>query len=157
MEAIRQYLLNVIAVSILCSIAIGFFERNRVTFGTVKLLTGLVMILCTITPVLSFEFGDISGIFDEYNIAAEEAVRVGTISADSEISAIIKNNAEAYILEKSKSLGINVDVYVHVTDKAPFVPETVEFSGNAAPYTKTVLIHWITKNLGVQEEMIQWK
>jgi len=138
-------------------LVIGLTERNTVTAGAIKLLTGLVMILCTIVPAASLEFDGIFNMAEAYSYAAEQAVASGADFAESEIKSIIIQNTEAYILEKASSLGTNVQVCVVLAEEAPFAPASITLQGKAAPYTKAVISHWITDNLGIQEELIHWK
>lgn len=157
MDTIRQYFLNVIAAAVLSSLVIGLTERNTVTSGAIKLLTGLVMILCTIAPTASLEFDGIFNMMDAYSFAAEQAVDSGTDFAENEMKSIIIRNTEAYILEKASSLGAKVQVCVVLAREAPFAPASITLHGKTAPYTKAVISRWITDNLGIPEELIHWK
>ena len=92
----------------------------------------------------------------EAKYEAEETRDDGIESASSAMADIIKQQTEAYILDKAVSLGVNIDVNVKMSDTNPPVPKEVILSGNVSPYMKNKMIQYITANIGISEENQRW-
>ena len=131
--------------------------KNRSTSKVIKLITGLFLTIAVITPWLRLDFSDLSGYFQEFSISADAAVESGVTFAYEETAAIIKQQTEAYILDKADAIGVDIAVDVCVSNDSPPVPYSVKLCGDIAPYAKVRLIQCISEDLGIPEVRQTWQ
>lgn len=155
MGQIRQYLLSVIAAAAICGCITALFG-NKGTFGTIiKLLTGLFLAITMISPWTRIKIADYTLFLDDITASAKSASQQGERMAEAETQSIIKAQAEAYILDKATSLGLDISVEVSL-DETSMVPCAITINGPAGPYAKSRLQQYIVKDLGILEENQKW-
>ena len=157
MAYIREYLLGVIAAAIICSISIVLVGKKGSIGTSIKLLTGLVMVLVALSPWTKGKLQDFEFYVESMKDDAAAAVEDGTSYAESAVAEIIKQEASTYILDKATSLGVNVTVEVYLNETEPLVPIGVTLDGEASPYTRSVLTLYIENTLGIPAEEQRWK
>jgi len=150
---LKGYLISITAAAILCSIAIRLSGNKGTASAVIKLLAGLFMTITVLKPVLSIEIQGVPYAVLGVTQQAEQAARIGEEMASNEISSIIIDRTQAYILDKAATLGVKLDVEVVLSD---FVPKKVRLSGAVSPYAKAQLSHWIEENLGLPPEAQEW-
>ena len=153
MGEIRQYVFSVICISLICGIMQLLVTGKR--GSSVKLLTGLMVTIVAIGPVLN---GDIDLNFDVEKIADNRqwAILDGEMAAQESLSAYIKESTETYILDKADALGADISVDVELDNDSLPVPFAVTVSGLISPYTKQQLIGYMSEELGINEENQRW-
>lgn len=156
MQGIRQYLLSIVTASLISALAIAFVGKKGLYSAVTKLLAGLFLSITVIAPWTNLEINDISSYFDSMEFDAVCAVAEGEHMAETATGTIIKEQTEAYILEKASAIGISVEVVVMFADTSPLLPHTVIITGNASPYEKQVLQLYITEKLGIPKERQSW-
>lgn len=154
MNAITEYLLSVTAAGILCAI-VKQLSKNA-SAKIIRAVCGVFMAITIFSPVIHIQFNSIEDFLMEAKYEAEETRDDGIESASSAMADIIKQQTEAYILDKAVSLGVNIDVNVKMSDTNPPVPKEVILSGNVSPYMKNKMIQYITANIGISEENQRW-
>jgi hypothetical protein len=70
---------------------------------------------------------------------------------------IIKENLEAYILDKASALQLDVDVDIVLTEDLPPAPDSVTIIGNASPYNKQVFQAFLVEEIGIPKEQQIWQ
>lgn len=156
MESIRQYLITLVSASMLCSIAISFTGSKGVNSKVTKLIAGLFVTICVISPVIRFEFDDISSYFTSLYCDAEHYSSLGQEQYTVSTAAIIKSKLETYILDKAAGMNAVITVQMTMSQDNPFVPEAVQLSGSVAPYTKQRMEQIIANELGIPKEKQMW-
>jgi len=155
MTEIRQYVLSVIAISLLCGIAQLFFSGSSIS-PVVKLITGLMITISAVSPILR----DMDISFDTYfeNITFEQswAVKKGEEAAANVASEFIKDRTETYICDKAAAMGATIAVEVILTGDTPPVPSEVTVRGHVSPYVKKQLSSFLQKDLGINEDKQTW-
>lgn len=81
---------------------------------------------------------------------------MGTKLADDARREIIKAEAEAYILDKAGSYGLQLEVCVTLREDDIPVPESVCIAGAVSPYARTRLEILIENELGIPKERQLW-
>ena len=152
-DAIRQYILSVICVVILCGLAQILFSGSS---SLVKLITGLVVTITVISPLLRNGKLSLDIYFDQITIDSQWAVKEGEEAAMQTTCEFIKEKTETYILDKAAELGAGISVEVSVDEDTPPVPDGVTVKGTVSPYTKKQLIDCISQELGIAEEDQVW-
>lgn len=156
MESIRQYIWNVIAASIVCSLVSAFSKSNKTTSKVLRIISGVFLVTTIILPFKSVDQYDLSDMISSYDTWADEYVNEGVSFGKSQKQAIIIENVQSYILDRAKEMGVNIDVTVEL-DKESSLPNIVYLSGNISPIKKERLQHTITDGLGIPEEQQIWE
>lgn len=156
MECIRQYLLSIVSVVIICSIMLALAGKNTTLSSVLRLLSGLLMSVVLVKPWVQNASWRYSVYFEEAGELSERAAAYGKSEAWSELASLIKSRTEAYILDKAASMGAQLSVNIKLTDSEIPEPYQVTVSGNASPYVKQTLKRFIANNLGISEENQTW-
>ena len=153
MEPIREYLLSVTAAALICGVVRGFAGKGGATAKLLKLLCGIFLAVTVIRPVVNIKLDDFYDFTDRLSAEGEMAVAMGEEMASDEMKRIIKEKAEAYILDKAKLLGAEIQVEVFLED---LVPAAAVMSGNISPFAKSSLSESIYKDLDIPAEEQIW-
>ena len=121
-----------------------------------KIITGVFMIVTVISPLLQFRIQDIDRFIQNFQLSSQYAVDQGAHMATEEISQIIKQQTEAYILDEASKMGMEMSVEVKLSDSKPPQPCFVTLQGAVSPYQKKHLSQHITEYLGISQENQQW-
>jgi stage III sporulation protein AF len=156
MEGIRQYIIQVAAASLFCGIVTTLTEKKSGVGSLIRLMAVVFMLLTTLSPLVKVRLTDISEIWDRIKISGELFVEEGSSQANNEMSTIIKEKTEAYILEKAESLGAEISVEVTVSGSQVPVPVGIRVSGDVSPYGRKMLKNWISDALGIPVEEQEW-
>ena len=156
MDTIRAYLLTVVSASIICALVIEIIGKKSPYIAAIKLLLGLFLSITVISPLVKINFNDITSYFEDFHIAATTVTDDGENTADTAMMALIKENTEAYILEKATALGASLDVDVTVSIFESPIPTAVIIKGAISPYAKKELQNIIEKDLAIPRENQLW-
>ena len=85
---------------------------------------------------------------------AEDAAAMGENLARDSMADIIKEETEAYILDKAADLHENLRVEVAVGEDN--LPAAVTISGGASPYARRQIQAMIANDLGISKENQKW-
>ncbi len=157
MESIRTYLLSVICAAVISAIIVNLVGNNSTYSAMIKLLTGLFLSITVISPLLKIEMNHFSSYFSEVQIDASNAIHDGTMTANDALSEIIKENTEAYILDKAASMGVTLDVAVSLTGDSAPKPQSVIIDGAVSPAVKIRLQEMIENDLDIPREKQLWR
>ena len=154
MNSLYQYVLSVICTVMLCGTVRILFcgEENP----TIKMLTGLVITVVVLTPLLDDVEIPLQSFMNEISIDSEAAVEDGTLAARMATNEFIKEKTETYILNKASELGANIGVDIVLSDDDIRVPAQITVSGTLSPYTKQKLSACIYNELGIPEDEQIW-
>ena len=156
MEEVRQYVISVTAAAVFCAMITGLLNKNGSGYTIVKLLSSLLLAYTVIAPWTKINLSNFSLYTDEIASAAERFAEQGTDYAYSESSAIIKEKAEAYILDKAASMGLDIEVEVTLSTTALPTPESAVIQGAVSPYAKERLQVCFQNELGIPKENLVW-
>ena len=156
MESVREYILSVICVGTICTLLQLLITGSGSVQAVVKFISGIVLSVCVISPLLHLEDLRFNAILDTISTEREWIVQEGRLAAENELSQILKSETQTYIINRAKELGMVVQVDVTVSDDLPPVPESVTIIGVASPYGKRQLSQFITTELGVEKEKQKW-
>ena len=156
MEGLRQYILQIIAAALLCSIVIRFVGEKGASAPVIRMITGVFMLLTLASPLAHIRLNDLSFYFDRLTQETDQAVGMGQSAAFEELKTIIKSKTEAYILDKATAYGANLEVDVELDGSSPPVPCGVQIGGSISPYGKKQLQNYISESLGIPLEAQIW-
>ena len=156
MTGIKEYLLSIVAASVVCVICTTIMPKNTSAGKIISILSGICLTITMIAPIAKIDF---DSALDYWTDMTEEA---SMLSADSkhaivdELRTVITQETEAYILKKANSMGLQLEVSVVVSQDEPYVPYAVELRGTISPYDKAILSQYIEKNLDIEERCQTW-
>ncbi len=154
MDLIRQYILSVTAAAMVCGIIVGMTQKNS-AHPILKLVCGLFLAFTVIKPITEIDLMELVEVSLPYSQDAVQAASWGEkLSRDATV-AIIKEKAEAYILDKAAARNVTLEVEITV-DGDPPVPTAVRLSGEVSPYAKQELVQILSEDLGIPKENQQW-
>ena len=156
MEQLRNYVITVVAAAVICAVINALMDKKGTHGAIVKMLTGLFLTVAVLSPWVSIRISDWNSFSMDLEAAAGEAVAVGEEMAADAMKGIIKEKAEAYILDKAASMAINIEVEVMLDSADLPLPEKVYLKGSASPYAKERLCQCIAADLGIPEEKQIW-
>ena len=155
MESIRQYILSVISIALLCSFVQLLFQDDHHA-GLVKVITGLMVTLTVISPLCRTGSVRLEQYFATITSDGSWAVEEGQTAAEHTIADIIKDRTSAYICDKASTFGASIDVDVELTGTSPPTPSRIIVKGDASPYVKKQLTEYIHKEFDISEEDQLW-
>ena len=156
MTQLREYILSVVCMSVICAGIQAFFEKDTGSKGAIQLMLGVVMTVTVLSPVLRVDFSAWPAYFEDLADWHSDAVHEGETSAAEAITERITEQTQAYILDKAVALGAKVQVTVRLSDDPIPVPVEVTVCGTVSPYVKQQLKTMIASELGIPEERQLW-
>lgn len=156
MSGLQQYVVSVATAAIICGIVIGLAPSG--TFqGIIKMICGIFLTLMVIEPVTRVDVAQwISDFGMSYREDAESAAAFGEEIVRDTTEKYIKQECEAYILDKADALGAELKVEVLLsTDELP-IPSSAVIRGKLSPSAQHQLEQIITRDLGISKENLQW-
>ena len=153
MEALRQYVISVVAAAMLCGVVIRLFPQGSAK-QVGKLICGLFLAYTVLSPVSRVDFSRLPEFSLQCMEDGEEAASMGENLARDSLADIIKEETEAYILDKAADLHANVTVEVVLDGES--LPASVTISGEASPYARWQLQSLIESDLGISKENQKW-
>ena len=151
----KQYILSIVVAGIICAIVDLLLDKKTSVGKLAKILTGILMSVTILNPITQISFKNVGNYLNSISIDASSYVEQGKSSAQGEISSIIKAQTEAYILDKAKSMDLDVAVEVEL-DENNSVPCGVTIIGDISPYAKGLMASYIEETVGITRENQKW-
>ena len=151
--AIRTWLMGIICCAAVVALAEAIMPK-----GTVRkigmTIGGLVLMVTILQPVLSFDFGRLSGLMARYRLEAEEDSRRLAEENQTLMGDIIEEQTAAYIADKAEELGasVQVDVTCQLDETGFPYPTAVTVSGNLTEEQRDSLSRCIEGDFAVPVE-----
>lgn len=155
MRAIGEYIISVCTAALLCGILNSMMLKGPAK-QILKLVSGLFLAFCVISPVSNIHLPDLAAISQEVQEDAQSAVLSGEEITDEAMTESITRQLEAYILDKAQSMGLHPQVEVILSDDGSYRPKAVILWGDASIVKRTKLIQEVTEDLGLTKGDVQW-
>lgn len=156
MDGVREYLVGVAAAAILCGTVNSLIGTKGTVGVTIKLLSGLLMLLAVIRPLTTISVDGFFSWTEDINADGMDIAASGELLAEDAYKDCIIKQTEAYILEEAKALGCDLTVEVVLADGDTPVPYRVRIAGEISPYAKQKLTTILSDTLGIQREEQIW-
>lgn len=153
MEALRQYIVSVVAAAILCAVLGGSLKKGA-TGNILRLVCGIFLLLTILEPISSADFEDFGEVLLPTRADAAQAAQVGEDAAREAMAQIITEQTRTYILEEAQALGVEVAVEVILDEDN--IPTAVTLLGDASPNERRKLQSTIALELGIPKENQKW-
>lgn len=155
MDTLRQYMISIIVAAIICG-CICAIPQKGLNKELLKQLCGIFMVLTMIRPVLGWELADFSDFIFLDQTDMLHAADKGEIEAYEDYIHIIKQETEAYILDKATALNASIDAQVTLESGKIPIPISVHLRGEISPYAKQQLERIIETDLNITKENQRW-
>ncbi len=156
-EALRNYLLAVVAAALLSSILLSLVPKGGVR-RTLSFLCGLILLLTVLGPLADLDGAALAEQLARMRLETERSARAVEDGSRELEAALIKEQAEAYIWDKAAELGISlerVSVGVDVTGEVPAL-RAVEVTAACTPAQRQRIQAVIERDLGIARERQEW-
>ena len=152
-EALRTWLLSVIAAGLVLAILYALLPKSRLR-PIVRTTGGIALMLVILQPLLQFDFRDFAVSYDDYANRIQELTEEYRTADTAELAAIIERETAAYISDKGTALGVPCHAMVE-TELRSGVPYpcavTLDVERNEA------LAACIAADLGIGEASQFWQ
>lgn len=156
MDSVRAYIFRIIVAAIVCSIAKSLLKDKTAAGKMVNLLCGILISITILSPIARISFQNLTSFYNNISLEAEQYANDGKIAAQVSAAGIIKTQTEAYILDKGKSLDLQIAVEVELDDRNNSVPCGAVITGAVSPYAKGILATYMQEQLGIPKENQKW-
>ncbi len=153
MDWLKQYIISVVAAALICSMISCLFEEGAGN-TVLQMLCGFVLTIAILSPLRNVDFSMPKQWGNTISEAGEKAVSTGVELAQDAKNAIIKQQAEAYILDKATQWNADITVEVIVEDGDTITK--VIIGGILSPYAKVSLEEMLVSDMGVPKENQVW-
>ncbi len=156
MEAVGRYIASVCAAAVLCGMLNHLLPGGGAAKKLLRLISGIFLAFVAVQPLAEIELGALPVLSGEYFRDAQAASAEGEEMASEAISAIIKEQTEAYILDKARQLQADLTVEVTLSQDPLPTPVAVRLEGTISPYNKAKLAALLAQELGIAKECQIW-
>ena len=156
MRSWGQYILSIGLASLLVAIIGEFSDRKSSTGTVIRMICGLFLAFTVLSPLTDLNFEILDAFSRELNIDAATVISTGNQLRAESVRELIKQETEAYILDKARWLGCTLTAAVTVSDAQVPVPVSVQITGDISASERRELEKFLEQELGISKENQQW-
>ena len=156
MSGIREYLIAVVAVCMICVLALQMVQKESMR-KIIRFVGGILILLVVATPLLSFKAEDLSRLLEEAGGQLDIDPQQISQTAEEALAQHIKKTTETYIEEKALELGATVQAEVVLTQEEYPVPYAVTIVGTVNISQQEELSLYMSRDLGIDFQQQEWK
>lgn len=156
MGSLGKYILSTGLASLLVAIIGEFSDRKSATGTIIRMICGLFLAFTVLRPLTDLNFGILDAFSQELNADASTVISIGEELREESVRSLIKQETEAYILDKARSLGCTLEAVVTVSGDQVPVPESVRITGDVTGSARRELETVLEQELGISKENQQW-
>ena len=155
MDSIRGYLFCIVAACMIAAVS-HVFVRNPLIEKVLHLISGILILLTVVSPLLKLKAEDLSGLFEAENFDSGASDQMEN-QVRSAFAEQIGRSTETHIETIADHFNCSVQAVVTVsTGEIPEI-QTVEISGTGNLNDLEQLREYITSGLGVPEDRQIWR
>ena len=156
MEGVREYLLSVTAAAVLCGVLNRLMGEKTSFSGLLRMISGLFLCFMVISPIARLDLSDFSRLAQDIIPGGQSAVTEGQEIRQESLGQIIRDEARAYIMDKARAYGADIQVEVILSEEDPPRPQGCIISGAVSPFVRQQLQKILVTELMIPEENHQW-
>lgn len=157
MSALGQYVYTVIIGALLISILLSFISDKGAISSSIKIVAGVFIAFIVISPVAKIRLNNMDIDLSFLENDASLIIAAARNETKENISKVISERIDAYILDRASSMGAKVTTEITFQHDDEYHPESITISGAVSPYVKNRLSTIIADDLGIPEERQIWK
>ncbi|MDR0889360.1 MAG: stage III sporulation protein AF [Oscillospiraceae bacterium] len=156
MEAVREYLIALVAVSMIAVLANALVHGEKMQ-KIVRFVGGLLILLVAMSPILKINLTDLARRMEDFGQA--QGFDNSEVSQNSQemLAALIKQNTETYIVQKAASIGATVRAEVTLSNEEYPTPVAVVIIGTLSAQQLADMEQYLSSALGIPKENQEWK
>ncbi len=154
MEGWGEYILADIVTGFFCGILSVFVPSSFKSW--MQFLCGIILTITLIKPFTGIQNMDIPLVSDSIREDGAHLSDEGKKIALDAMADIIRQNSQAYIMDKAAELGVSIDAEVSVSNEEIPVPVSVILHGDVSPYVRLQVESLIESGMGIAKENIRW-
>lgn len=155
MESLRHTALAVITAAVICGVITPMLSRGAPE-RLVRLLCGMFIAVSLISRIRNTDLSFVLAPLEKDWVMAHSQADAGAAMARQEMERVIKQQCEAYILDKAEELGTELRVDLELSPGEIPVPEKIRLYGKADPAVRAQLSQLLTRELGIAKEDQFW-
>lgn len=153
MDNWKQYVFSIIVTACICGVLTQILSEAKCK-AAVQLVCGTVLAIIILQPLSRMNFDALTpSSFWEEN-AADGYILAGERTAEKARAEYIKTACEAYILDRAKALGENLQIQIFLNKD--YLPESVEIKGAFDLAEQAELQSILTTEFGIPKENQIW-
>ena len=157
MSAVRRYLLALVAAALAVSL-VKIIPQSKGLRRVVDLLGGTVLLITLMRPLIALRLGDPAEYLQK--VKPDDALIDEAVAhAENESARLITDQTEAYILDKARALGADLEVRVELAALSEHYryPYRATIRGVWTASQKQALSEYLSQTLGILEERQIWQ
>lgn len=157
-EVLQSWLHAVIYTGVICGIALVITPSGRVK-KALTVLCGAAMCAAFISPLADIDLNGYSEALAGFKLEAESFAAEGESYSKNLNRTIIEDECEAYILDKAKNLGVQLDeveVLAVWSDEGYWYPSEAAIKGSLSHAQRERMSLCIEAELGIGIDKQQW-
>lgn len=151
----REYFISVICGAILCSVVSSLLDKKSTSGKILKLISGTVLTFTILAPVAEVKLEDMTFFMTDIQEEGKAVASMGQAQSLEAMAVIIKQETEAYILDKARELNADLDICISLD--ADLKPRSVTLEGRISDFNRHKIEQIITRDLGISKEDQIWK
>lgn len=156
MEGVREYLLSVTTAAMLAGIIKSMTGEKGSQAGLINLIAGLFLCFTVISPFAQIRLADFTDFTSDLLSEGQQLAEDGEAYYLQAMRQVISEETRAYILDKARTYGAEIQVSVSVSEGDTPVPEYCTITGKLSAYVRQQLKKTIVNDLDIPEENITW-
>ena len=156
LSGLQEYILTVGIAALIVGILTGLLDEKSSIGVIVRMICGLFLAVTVIKPVVNLNLEAALAYLDTFDTSGAGAAAYGDSLREEALRERIKQETEAYILDKAGLYQLDLIVEVTVADGDPPIPEAVRIKGNASVYARGKMREIMETELGIPKERQQW-
>lgn len=153
---LRDYLLSIVAVSLLVSVTTAVIRQDTVK-RIVNMVGGLLIVITTISPLMKINGESVTKAIWKMQLDAEAVSNGVEFGSKALMQQVISDKCTTYILDKAETLGLDlrVEIDLEEDDQIPY-PAGVTVYGRWSPTEQRILSDYIYEQLGIPPQRQEW-
>lgn len=153
MDAWKSYVYSILVCLFCCAVVSQMLQDGR-RKALLQFLCGTAVAITVLRPLTGLDLTQFLTLSDWETFAADAYVAEGEAAAGKERGMRIKQTCEAYILDKAKALG--ADLQICITLNQQQIPVFAEIQGQLQQSVQMALQEILMRDLGIPKENQRW-
>lgn len=153
MGSLGEYVFGVLCAALICGFITRIAGKKGIHGNIIKMLCSIFLMISIVSPLARLSFDSWEDLRLDIQLDAQAAADLGKKEVTQQYRQVITQRTTTYILDKAESLGLTLEVVVTLDEDELAAPKAVTLRGKTSPYAKQVLSAWISKELGIKEQV----
>lgn len=153
MQQLGEYVLSLTAGAVICSILLSLLQEGTGQ-QLLRIVCGVYLSVTALLPLTGWSLPELEGILRDHVPEAEAAATMGEDMAFQQRQVLIKQELEAYLLDKAAGMDAKITPEVFLDETG--TPVSIRISGAVSAPVQAALETVISQELGIAKEDQKW-